>query len=73
VILGSADAPDGINHMVTWDAVSGAITHDYGPRLAGYAINDRGDIVGIGYRATSTNQGEPLLLVPEKGGGRPKD
>ena len=118
VILGTAYTPDGINHMVTWDAVSGLITRDYGPRLAGYAINDHGTIVGnqldtgrpfllegdtytwllelpemraqgwlsfgafdinergwiagIGYREGSTNQGEPVLLIPENGGGRPK-
>ena len=117
VILGSADTPDGINHMVTWDAASGQVT-DLGRRLAGYAINDhgaivgnnldtgkpflledgvftwlldlpamrdqgwtaftprdindRGWIVGIGYRPGSTSQGEPVLLVPQNGGGKPK-
>ena len=56
VILGSADAPDGRNHMVTWD-VSGALLHDYGPRLAGHAINDRGAIIG-----NDLDTGRPFLL-----------
>jgi probable HAF family extracellular repeat protein len=119
LILGMADAPDGRNHMVAWDAVSGALIHDYGPRLTGYAINDhgaivgvnldtgkpfllengvytwlldlpemraqgwtsfspsdineRGWIVGIGYREGSSNQGTAILLVPENEGSRPKD
>lgn len=56
VILGSADAPDGINHMVAWDA-QGRLLHDYGPRLAGYALNDRGAIVG-----NHLDTGRPFLL-----------
>lgn len=56
VILGSADTPDGINHMVTWDLRSGEVT-DLGARLAGYAINDRGAIVG-----NQLDTGRPFLL-----------
>jgi uncharacterized membrane protein len=37
-----------------------------------FDINERGWIVGIGYRPGSTNQGEPVVLVPENGGGKPK-
>jgi uncharacterized membrane protein len=38
-----------------------------------FGINERGWIVGIGYRAGSTSQGTPLLLIPENGGGsKPK-
>ena len=38
-----------------------------------FDINDRGWIVGIGWRPGSTNQGEALLLIPGNGGGgRPK-
>jgi probable HAF family extracellular repeat protein len=56
VILGTADAPDGVNHMVTWD-VDGRLLQDYGPRLAGYGINDRGAIVG-----NNLDTGRPFLL-----------
>ena len=56
VILGSADDAAGMNHMVTWDLRTGRIT-DYGPRLAGYAINDRGAIVG-----NQLDTGRPFLL-----------
>jgi probable HAF family extracellular repeat protein len=56
VILGTADDADGINHMVTWD-LNGGLLHDYGPRLAGHAINDRGAIVG-----NQLDTGRPFLL-----------
>ena len=56
VILGSADDANGINHMVTWD-LNGNLLHDYGPRLGGSAINDRGAIVG-----TQLDTGRPFLL-----------
>jgi uncharacterized membrane protein len=56
VILGSADTADGINHMVTWDLRSGQV-QDYGPRLAGYGINERGAIVG-----NQLDTGRPFLL-----------
>jgi probable HAF family extracellular repeat protein len=56
VILGTADDPRGINHMVTWD-VSGGLLHDYGPRLAGYGINEHDAIVG-----SNLDTGKPFLL-----------
>ena len=56
VILGSADDANGINHMVTWD-LNGGLLHDYGPRLGGHAINDRGAIVG-----SQLDTGRPFLL-----------
>lgn len=56
VILGSADDANGINHMVTWD-LNGGLLHDYGPRLGGAAINDRGAIVGV-----QLDTGRPFLL-----------
>ena len=49
-------ATHGINHMVTWDT-NGGLLHDYGPRLSGAAINDRGAIVG-----TQLDTGRPFLL-----------
>jgi probable HAF family extracellular repeat protein len=61
IILGSADDAKGINHMVTWDAASGALLRDYGPRLAGYAINDHGDIVG-----SQLDTGRPFLLEDDE-------
>ncbi|MGE5616069.1 MAG: hypothetical protein ACM3X5_04065 [Bacillota bacterium] len=56
VILGTADAPDGVNHMVTWD-INGGLLLDYGPRLAGHSINDHGAIVG-----NNLDTGKPFLL-----------
>ena len=56
VILGDAEDPKGINHMVTWDA-SGGLLRDYGPRLAGYGINDHGAIVG-----NNLDSGKAFLL-----------
>ena len=57
VVLGSAETADGINHLVTWDAPRGIITHDYGPRLSAAGINDRGAIVG-----NNLDTGAPFLL-----------
>ncbi|HYC38415.1 MAG TPA: hypothetical protein VEC19_18450 [Usitatibacter sp.] len=56
VILGTADDANGINHMVAWD-LNGGLLHDYGPRLAGHALNDHGDIVG-----NQLDTGRPFLL-----------
>lgn len=56
VIMGMAYDVNGINHLVTWD-VSGRLLRDYGPRLSGHAINDRGVIVG-----SHNDTGRPFLL-----------
>jgi hypothetical protein len=54
--MGSADDANGVNHLVTWD-LDGRILRDYGPRLAGYALNDRGAIVG-----NDLDTGRPFLI-----------
>lgn len=56
VILGSADDAGGINHMVTWDQ-NGGLLQDFGARVSGAAINDRGAIVG-----SQNDTGKPFLL-----------